>query len=165
MIYKHAKIHEDKEIHDIEDRYTAILSGDSPESVEIGVKLYSIVFKKGVITMSNIRTAETEKLFEGVYRDVNIALANELAKFCELLGIDFWEAREGANSQPFCHIHKPGIGVGGACIPTYPQFILHTADKIKFACTITRLGRTINDSMPAYSVQRAIKLLNDGRKI
>jgi nucleotide sugar dehydrogenase len=115
--------------------------------------------------MSNIRTAETEKLFEGVYRDVNIALANELAKFCERLGINFWEAREAANSQPFCYIHKPGVGVGGACIPTYPQFILQTADKIKFDCRITRLGRIINDSMPAYTVQQAIKLLNRRKSI
>jgi nucleotide sugar dehydrogenase len=164
MIYNPERIYEGRAIEDIEVRYPAIISGAGHKSVEIGVKIYSIVYKKGVITMSNIRTAETEKLFEGVYRDVNIALANELAKFCELLGIDFWEARKAANSQPFCHIHKPGIGVGGACIPTYPQFILHTADKIKFSCTITKLGRTINDSMPAYSVQHAIKLLNDRRK-
>jgi nucleotide sugar dehydrogenase len=163
MIYNPERIYEGRAIEDIEDRYPAIISGAGPKSVEIGVKLYSIVFKKGVITMSNIRTAETEKLFEGVYRDVNIALANELAKFCERLGINFWEAREAANSQPFCHIHKPGVGVGGACIPTYPQFILQTADKIKFDCSITRLGRIINDSMPAYTVQQAIKLLN-GRK-
>lgn len=165
MIYNPERIYEGRAIKDIEDRYPAIISGAGPKSVEIGIKLYSIIFKKGVITMSNIRTAETEKLFEGVYRDVNIALANELAKFCERLGINFWEAREAANSQPFCYIHKPGVGVGGACIPTYPQFILSTADKIKLDCSITRLGRTTNDSMPAYSVQQAIKLLNGGKSV
>ena len=147
MIYNPERIYEGRAIEDIEDRYPAIISGAGPKSVEIGVKLYSIVFKKGTITMSNIRTAETEKLFEGVYRDVNIALANELAKFCERLGINFWEAREAA------------------CIPTYPQFILQTADKIKFDCSITRLGRIINDSMPAYTVQQAIKLLNRRKSI
>ena len=147
MIYNPERIYEGRAIEDIEDRYPAIISGAGPKSVEIGVKLYSIVFKKGVITMSNIRTAETEKLFEGVYRDVNIALANELAKFCERLGINFWEAREAA------------------CIPTYPQFILQTADKIKFDCSITRLGRIINDSMPAYTVQQAIKLLSKRKSI
>ena len=95
MIYNPERIYEGRAIEDIEDRYNARISGAGPKSVEIGVKLYSIVFKKGVITMSNIRTAETEKLFEGVYRDVNIALANELAKFCEAgAGINFWEARE-----------------------------------------------------------------------
>ncbi|HEU0047628.1 MAG TPA: UDP binding domain-containing protein, partial [Nitrososphaera sp.] len=104
--------------------------------------------------------AETEKLLEGVYRDVNIALANELAKFCEKVGVNFWEAREAANSQPFCHIHKPGAGVGGACIPVYPQFILHTADIRKVECNITRLGRNVNDSMPAYCVGEAVKLID-----
>lgn len=165
MIYNPERIYEGRAIEDIEDRYPAIISGTGPKSVEIGVKLYSMVFKRGVITMGNIRTAEAEKLFEGVYRDANIALANELAIFCERTGINFWEAREAANSQPFCHIHKPGVGVGGACIPTYPQFILHTADKIKLACKMTKLSRIINDSMPAYSVQQAVKLINGRKKI
>jgi nucleotide sugar dehydrogenase len=126
-----------------------------------------MVFKKGVIAMSNMRTAETEKLLEGVYRDVNIALANEMAKFCESVGVDFWEARDAANSQPFSHIHKPGAGVGGACIPVYPQFILHTADAHKVQCNITRLGRTVNDSMPEYCVEQATKLVGsiDGSTI
>ena len=62
-------------------------------------------------------------------------------------------------------MHKPGVGVGGACIPTYPQFILHTADKIKLACKMTKLSRIINDSMPAYSVQQAVKLINGRKKI
>jgi nucleotide sugar dehydrogenase len=98
-----------------------------------------------------------------VYRDVNIALANELAKFCEKVGVNFWEAMAAANSQPFCHIHKPGVGVGGACIPVYPQFIIDTSNRINVDCNITKLGRTINDSMPAYCVQQAIKLLNGTR--
>jgi nucleotide sugar dehydrogenase len=161
MIYNPERIYEGRAIEDIEQRYPAIVSGAGIRSVNIGTKIYSIIFKKGVIAMSSIRTAETEKLLEGVYRDVNIALANELAKFCEKVGIDFWEARDAANSQPFCHIHKPGAGVGGACIPVYPQFILHTADRMNIDCNITRMSRNINDSMPAYSVERAIELLKE----
>jgi nucleotide sugar dehydrogenase len=109
--------------------------------------------------MSNIKAAEAEKLFEGVYRDVNIALANELAIFSEHLGINFWEVRYAANSQPFCHIHKPGIGVGGACIPVYPQFILKTAKSLHVDCKLTRSGRLLNNSMPKYCVRQALKLL------
>ncbi|HEX5892475.1 MAG TPA: nucleotide sugar dehydrogenase [Nitrososphaeraceae archaeon] len=161
MIYNPERIYEGRAIEDIEQRYPAIVSGAGVRSLNIGTKIYSIIFKKGVIAMSSIRTAETEKLLEGVYRDVNIALANELAKFCEKVGIDFWEARDAANSQPFCHIHKPGVGVGGACIPVYPQFILHTADQMNIDCNITRMGRNINDSMPAYSVERATELLKE----
>ena len=163
MIYSPERIYEGRAIEDIEERYPAIVSGAGHKSVEVGIRLYSLVFKKGVIAMSNIRAAETEKLLEGVYRDVNIALANEVAKFCEKLEVDFWEVREASNSQPFCQIHKPGIGVGGACIPVYPQFILQTAAKMKINCDITKLSRTVNDSMPAYSVKQAIKLLN-GKK-
>ena len=160
MVYNPERIYEGRAIEDIEERYPAVVAGAGPKSLEIGSKLYSLIAKKGVIGMSSLRTAETEKLLEGVYRDVNIALANELAKFGEKVGVDFWEAREAANSQPFCQIHKPGAGVGGACIPVYPQFILHTADINKIECNITRLGRNVNDSMPAYCVDQGVKLIN-----
>lgn len=159
MVYNPERIYEGRAIEDIEERYPAVVAGAGPKSLEIGSRLYSLIAKKGVIKMGSMRTAETEKLLEGVYRDVNIALANEMAKFCEKIGVNFWEAREAANSQPFCHIHKPGAGVGGACIPVYPQFILHTADINKVECNITRLGRNVNDSMPAYCVEQAVKLL------
>jgi nucleotide sugar dehydrogenase len=160
MVYNPERIYEGRAIEDIEERYPAVVAGAGPKSLEIGSRLYSLVAKKGVIRMSSMRTAETEKLLEGVYRDVNIALANEMAKFCEKVGVNFWEARDAANSQPFCHIHRPGAGVGGACIPVYPQFILHTADINKVECNITRLGRNVNDSMPAYCVEQAVKLLD-----
>ena len=160
MVYNPERIYEGRAIKDIETRYPAVVAGAGAKSLEIGTKLYSLVAKKGVIKISNIRTAEAEKLLEGVYRDVNIALANEMAKFCEKAGVDFWEAREAANSQPFCHIHKPGAGVGGACIPVYPQFILHAANMIGVDCNIVRYGRTLNDSMPAYCVTQAIKLID-----
>src|ERR687891_1986533 len=160
MVYNPERIYEGRAIEDIEERYPAIVAGAGAKSLEIGAKLYSLVAKKGVIKMGNIRTVETEKLLEGVYRDVNIALANEMAKFCEKAGVDFWEAREAANSQPFCHIHKPGVGVGGACIPVYPQFVLYAARKSGVECNLVRYGRTINDSMPAYCVMQAIKLID-----
>jgi hypothetical protein len=160
MVYNPERIYEGRAIEDIEERYPAIVAGAGPKSLEIGSLLFSIVFKKGVITTKNIRTAETEKLLEGVYRDVNIALANEMAKLCEKIGVDFWEAREAANSQPFCHIHRSGAGVGGACIPVYPRFIIQSAEMAKADCNITRLGRNINDSMPTYCVEQAIKLVD-----
>jgi nucleotide sugar dehydrogenase len=160
MVYSPERIYEGRAIEDIELRYPAIVSGAGSKSVDAGAKLFSLVFKRGVIKITNMRTAEAEKLLEGVYRDVNIALANEMARFCEKVGVNFWEAREGANSQPFCNIHKPGVGVGGACIPVYPQFILYTADIAKAECNITRLSRNVNDSMPAYCVSQALNLLD-----
>ncbi|HEV8388118.1 MAG TPA: nucleotide sugar dehydrogenase [Nitrososphaera sp.] len=159
MIYNPERIYEGRAIQDIEEGYPAVIAGAGPKSLKMGAMLYPMIFKKGVFRMQSIKAAETEKLFEGVYRDVNIALANEMARLCEKIGVNFWEAREAANSQPFCHIHKPGAGVGGACIPVYPQFVLHTANANKIECNITRLGRTVNDSMPEYCVEQALALV------
>ncbi|HSA74055.1 MAG TPA: nucleotide sugar dehydrogenase [Nitrososphaeraceae archaeon] len=159
MIYNPERIYEGRAVKDIEENYPAVISSVGPKSKKIAYTIYSLIFKKGVLLLDGIRTAEAEKLFEGVYRDVNIALANELAKFCEAAGIDFWQARDAANSQPFCHIHKPGIGVGGACIPVYPQFVLDVANKMNVLCEVTNISRSINDGMPSYCVRQAIKLL------
>jgi nucleotide sugar dehydrogenase len=159
MIYNPERIYEGRAVKDIEENYPAILSAVGPKSKEIAYTIYSQIFKKGVLLLDSIRTAEAEKLFEGVYRDVNIALSNEMAKFCEAAGIDFWQARDAANSQPYCHIHKPGIGVGGACIPVYPQFVLDVAKKINVLCEVTNISRSINNGMPAYCVRQAIRLL------
>lgn len=159
MVYNPERIYEGRALKDIEENYPAIISSIGPDSFRISQALYSIIFKKGVLTISNIKAAEAEKLFEGVYRDVNIALANEMARFCERTGIDFWEARYAANSQPYCNIHKPGIGVGGACIPVYPQFILGLAEQLNLRCNLTKMGRELNDSMPVYCVKEAMKLV------
>jgi nucleotide sugar dehydrogenase len=160
MVYNPERIYEGRAIEDIEERYPGIISGYGRKSLEIGTKIFSIIYKKGIIPMSNIKSAETEKLFEGVYRDVNIALSNELAIFSERLGINFWEVRHAANSQPFCNIHKPGIGVGGACIPVYPQFILKTAKVLKVDCNLTKYSRLLNNSMPKYCVRPALRLIH-----
>ncbi len=160
LIYSPERISEGTAIKDIEENYPAIVAGIGPKSLAAGSALYSLISKKGVIKMSSIRAAETEKLFEGVYRDVNIALANELAKICERLGIDYWEVRKAANSQPYSHLHKPGTGVGGACIPVYPHFVTEVAANVKANANITNLAREINSLMPKYCVQEALSLLN-----
>ncbi|MBO3800553.1 MAG: hypothetical protein FGF52_05840 [Candidatus Brockarchaeota archaeon] len=113
--------------------------------------------------MSSTIAAETEKLFEGVYRDVNIALANELASLCEKIGVSYDEVRKAANSQPFSHLHSPGIGVGGACIPVYPYFIIDTGLKQGLQLQITRLARNINEAATQLFIEkiiRAIRFLN-----
>src|SRR5919106_3123433 len=164
LLYNPERIYEGRAIEDIEERYPAIIAGAGPNSTRVGKELYSLIFKKGVLVLSSIKAAEAEKLFEGVYRDVNIALANELAKLCEKVGVNFWEAREAANSQPFCNLHKPGVGVGGACIPVYPQFVIDTARRLGADCEIIARSRTMNNSMPAYCVNEAVQLLNESGK-
>jgi nucleotide sugar dehydrogenase len=159
LLYCPERIYEGRAIRDIEKGYPAVVAGYGKKSLDLGELLLSLISTKGVMKLSDFKTAEIEKLLEGVYRDANIALANEMAILCENLGISFWEAREAANSQPFCHIHRAGIGVGGACIPVYPQFVLHTAEEIDLSCKITQISREINESMPTYCVAKSIKLL------
>jgi UDP-N-acetyl-D-mannosaminuronic acid dehydrogenase len=89
------------------------------------------------------------KVFEGLYRDVNIALANELGSLASELGVDVPEAIELANTQPFCDLHRPGIGVGGHCIPVYPYFLL---DSIGKNAPLVELSRQINDGMALYAI-------------
>lgn len=160
LIYNPERIYEGRALQDIESNYPAIASGLGQNSLKFAENLLRIISKKGVLSMSTLESAEAEKLFEGVYRDVNIALANELADFCERTGINYWEARLGANSQPYCHLHYPGTGVGGLCIPVYPQFIINASKKMNMHVKLTEFSRKINDDMPIKCVADSLELLN-----
>jgi nucleotide sugar dehydrogenase len=122
--------------------------------------LYGTIAQKGVIAVRNIRTAEAMKVFEGIYRDVNIALANELALIAEKLGIDIMETINAANTQPFSNILVPGAGVGGHCIPVYPYFLINLEDLKGLDLKITKAARQVNEHMPFH----VIELLEDGLK-
>lgn len=160
LIYNPERIYEGRALQDIEENYPAVVSGLGDGSRRIGEELLEIISKKGVLSMSSIANAEAEKIFEGVYRDVNIALANELADFCEMVGVNYWEARKAANSQPFCHLHYPGTGVGGLCIPVYPKFVIESATKMGKHLRITEFARKLNDSMPIKCVNDSLKLMS-----
>lgn len=160
FIYNPERIFEGRALQDIEENYPAIVAGLGKKSLEFGEELLKIISKKGVMAFSSLANAEAEKLFEGVYRDVNIALANELAEFCEKVGVNYWEARKGANSQPFCHLHYPGTGVGGLCIPVYPRFIIEASSKIGKHLKMVEFARTINDTMPIKCVNQSLQLLS-----
>ncbi len=159
FIYNPERIFEGRALQDIEENYPAIVAGLGKKSLVFGEELLKMISKKGVMTFSSLANAEAEKLFEGVYRDVNIALANELSEFCEKVGVNYWEARKGANSQPFCHLHYPGTGVGGLCIPVYPRFIIEASSKIGKHLKMVEFARTINDFMPIKCVNESLKLL------
>lgn len=168
LIYNPERIFEGRALQDIEENYPAIISGFGKKSLQFADELLKIISKKGTIKMDSIANAEAEKLFEGVYRDVNIALANELADYCQKVGVNFWDARKGANSQPFCNLHYPGTGVGGLCIPVYPRFIIESSSKIGKNVKLIEYSRKINDSMPKKCVADAISLLKNkvkGKKI
>ena len=159
LIYNPERIFEGRAVKDIEENYPAIISGLGPKSLKKAENLFTIISNKGILKMPSLAEAEAEKLFEGAYRDVNIALANELADYCEKIGINFWETRKGSNSQPFCHLHYPGTGVGGLCIPVYPRIIIEDALKIGKSMNLLEYSRRINDEMPKKCVNNSVKML------
>jgi len=146
-------------VRDIEESYPKIVGGVGPKSTEVVAQLYSKIAKKGVIRVINATVAEFEKLIEGVYRDVNIALANELADLARALGIDFEEARTAANSQPYSHVHKPGPGVGGICIPVYPHLLMWVAKNLGVKLRLTSLARKNNEERPREVVKLVEKVI------
>ncbi|MDI6856581.1 MAG: hypothetical protein QMD21_07370 [Candidatus Thermoplasmatota archaeon] len=107
--------------------------------------------------VSSARVAEFIKIIEGCYRDVNIALANELFKIANELSIDFYEAREFASHQ-YCHIHLPSTGVGGHCIPIYPWFLIKEMEKReKFSyARLLLTSREINDEQITYWAEKIV---------
>ena len=103
------------------------------------------------------------KLAETTYRDINIAFANELARHCDSLGVDVGQVVQATNSQPFSHIHQPGVAVGGHCIPVYPHLYL-LGDP---TAQMPKASREVNDRMPAYCVSQLDSMLGglNGRKV
>ncbi len=138
-------------LEDVRGAYPKVVGGVDDESTAVAELLYEAVTANEVVPVSDATTAECVKVFEGVYRDVNIALANELATMADELGIDVREAIEVANGQPYCDIHAPGPGVGGHCIPYYPYFLISEYDT---ATPLMETARTVNDEMAAVTVDR-----------
>jgi UDP-N-acetyl-D-mannosaminuronic acid dehydrogenase len=145
-------------LRDIRGAYPKVVGGVDDASTRAARLVYEEITDNEVLPVADATTAECVKVFEGIYRDVNIALANELARFTDELGVDVNEAIETANTQPFCEIHDPGPGVGGHCIPYYPQFLLN-----RFAtdAPLTRTAREVNDRMPLFAVQKLVQLLSE----
>ena len=137
-----------------------VIGGINPESAEQAHSLYKR-FVEGKISLTDATTAEMVKLIENSYRDVNIALANEIAAICENAGIDAWEAINLANLHPRVHLHQPGPGVGGHCISVDPWFII---SEFRDEAKMIRLGREINECQPAKVVQFLNKLLKGIKK-
>ena len=132
-----------------------IAGGINHESAQRIADLYKC-FVEGDIYLTDSRTAEMAKLTENTFRDVNIALANELAQICENLDINVWELIELCNKHPRVNLHQPGPGVGGHCIAVDPWFIV---EKQPETAKLIHQARLINDGMPAYVLQHIEELL------
>lgn len=140
-------------------KYPKIVGGVTPECATRGFDFYTNVLDfddrqdlskpNGVWIVGSADAAEFVKLAETTYRDVNIGLANQFAKYADEINVDIHDVIESANSQSYSHIHQPGISVGGHCIPIYPQFYLQNDP----AATIVRSAREANWSMPKFFVE------------
>lgn len=133
-----------------------VIGGIDRASADAAATLYK-TFVEGKIYQTDCTTAEMVKLMENTYRDVNIALANELALICEDLGISAWDVIELANLHPRVNIHLPGPGVGGHCIAVDPWFIV---ERFPETARIINLARSINDDMPHYVVSKVKEILS-----
>ncbi len=140
-------------------KYPKIVGGIDAKSTEKAVEFYRSVLDAEVWPVANVETAEFTKLAETTYRDVNIALANQLALYAASRYVNALEAFRAANSQPFSHLHRPSIGVGGHCIPVYPHFLL--ADSAAGELSLVRDGRDTNDRMAAYGVDQLRRELGE----
>jgi len=147
-------------LKDITESYPKVVGSDSPKALEAAVGFYSAINKRGIVEVSTSLAAEAVKVFEGVYRYVNIALANELALYAENVGLNVWEVIEAANTQPYCHLHRPGAGVGGHCIPVYPRFVMYDALKRGLDLRLLNAAKAVNEHMPLHVVLMAVKALN-----
>ena len=134
-----------------------IVGGINQQSAEKIRDLYKI-FVNGEIYLTTASTAEMCKTMENTYRDVNIALANELAKICEKVGINVWEVINLCNKHPRVNLHQPGPGVGGHCLAVDPWFIV---EKTPDLAKIIALSRETNDSMPQHVLAKIDDILKD----
>ena len=138
--------------------YPKLIGGLSPAGAARASEFYSAVLDfaerpdlprgNGVWDLGSAEAAEMAKLAETTYRDVNIGLANQFARFAAEHGINVYDVIEASNSQPYSHLHRPGIAVGGHCIPVYPRLYLWSDPD----ATIVRAAREANTAMPKYTV-------------
>ena len=146
-------------------KYPKLIGGLSEAGAERARAFYEAVLQfderddlprpNGVWDLGSAEAAEMAKLAETTYRDVNIGLANQFALFAADHGIDVYQVIEACNSQPYSHIHRPGIAVGGHCIPVYPRLYLSTDPD----ADIVRTARLLNASMPERLVDKAEDVL------
>jgi nucleotide sugar dehydrogenase len=139
----------------LEDMATSarVVGAINHQSLEATCLVLGTIVKGKIVKVRNIRTAEAVKLFENAYLDVNVALANELARFCEKTGIDFVEARNAANTQPHCHLPVPRIADGQ--ISKDPYILTKEAEEVNVKLRMLTLARKTNDEMLDHTLHLA----------
>jgi len=142
--------------------YPRVLGAINEQSFRVASMVLGAIVKGGIIKVRDLRTAETVKLFENVYRDVSLALANDLALFCEKVRVDYLEAQGAANTQPYSHLLLPGIVAGH--IPKDPYLLLEEAENVSAKLGLVALARKINDETLEHTVQLVRDALSKRQK-
>jgi UDP-N-acetyl-D-glucosamine dehydrogenase len=142
-----------------------VVGGVGKEATEVVAAMYRNVLDGDVFEASSPKIAEMEKILENTYRNINIALVNEMAIICNKMGIDVWEVIDAASTKPYgFKAFYPGPGVGGHCIPLDPYYLSWKAREFNYHTQLIETSGIINDSMPAYVVERSSKILNRFKK-
>lgn len=141
-----------------------IVGGIDSQSTKLAQLLYQQVVDT-VVPVSCPEVAEMTKIFENVFRSVNVALVNELAQLCEKMGISVWEVIDAASTKPFGYMpFYPGPGIGGHCIPLDPYYLSNKAREYNFHTRFIELAAEINERTPYYVTSRIMEALNSQGK-
>ncbi|WP_107689890.1 nucleotide sugar dehydrogenase [Coprothermobacter proteolyticus] len=142
-----------------------VVGGVTSVCTKVAATLYSNVLESDVFEVSSPKVAELEKLYENTFRNVNIALANELALICDRMGISVWEVIEAASTKPYGFMaFYPGPGLGGHCIPIDPFYLSWKAKEYDYYTKMIETSAVINDAMPEFVVDRIYRILNRFKK-
>jgi UDP-N-acetyl-D-glucosamine dehydrogenase len=141
-----------------------LVGGITPACAERARALYELVCDE-VVVLSSPEAAELAKLLENIFRSVNIALVNELSQLCDRLGIDVWEVIDAAATKPFGFMpFEPGPGMGGHCLPVDPFYLAFRARQLDFYPEFIELAGKVNQTQPAFCVERIERALNQAGK-
>lgn len=142
-----------------------VVGGIGGDSTEVAAALYRNVLEGEIYEVSCPAVAEMEKLLENTYRNINIALVNEMAIICDKMGINVWEVIDAAKTKPYgFQAFYPGPGVGGHCIPLDPFYLTWKAREYDYHTRLIEISGEINHYMPQYVVERVYRILNRFRK-
>ncbi|MCX7904012.1 MAG: nucleotide sugar dehydrogenase [Caloramator sp.] len=142
-----------------------VVGGVTKDCTEIAATLYRNVLEGEIFTVSSPAVAEMEKILENTFRNINVALVNEMAILCERMGIDVWEVIEAAKTKPYGFMaFYPGPGLGGHCIPIDPFYLTWKAREYDYHTRLIEIAGEINDYMPEFVVEKASHILNNFKK-
>jgi UDP-N-acetyl-D-glucosamine dehydrogenase len=142
-----------------------VVGGVTVECTKVASTMYREVLEGEIYEVSSPAVAEMEKIYENTFRNINIALANEMAILCNRMGIDIWEVIDAAKTKPYGFMaFYPGPGLGGHCIPIDPFYLTWKAREYNYHTRLIELAGEINNAMPEFVVDRIMKILNKEKK-